>query len=267
MVVLNDEKHLTATKKQEHYCRGYCTRCCTVHALPSAGAREKGRELIYHLEERKSIDRCSGTPWDPRLATDHLFGEQRGKMFGVLECLDRNGRKSWLFAFSGQFNGLWAVKGWAPPLFNLPAFKKVHDPVEKRIKALGKEMLSVPAGSDHHLFLLSQRRQLSRQLMIDIHDLYHLQNFTGDTATLHEAFIQPGGKPTGTGDCCAPKLLQLAAASELLPLSLAEFFFGRSNRSGTREHGRFYPPCSDKCQPLLGFLLCGIEERIGTFVN
>ncbi len=267
MVVLNDEKQLTASKKQAQHCRGYCTRCSTVHSLPSADAQERGRELIHQLEESKSIDRCSDTHGDPRLSTDHLFGEQRGKMFGVLECLDRNGRKSWLYAFSGQFNGLWAVKGWAPPLFDLPRFKKVHDPVEKRIKALGQEMQGVSAGSHHHLYLLSQRRQLSRQLMSDIHDLYHLRNFSGATATLHEAFIEPGGKPTGTGDCCAPKLLQAAAAAELLPLSLAEFFFGRSNRSGTREHGYFYPPCSDKCQPLLGYLLCGIEERIENFVN
>jgi hypothetical protein len=266
MVVLNDEKHLTASKKQQQSCSGYCTRCSTVHSLPSASAREKGKELIRQLEERKSIEQ-DDTDQDPRLSTEPLFGEQRGKMFGVLECLDQNGKKSWLYAFSGQFNGLWVVDGWAPPLFDLSTFEMVHDPVEKRIKALGKEMQRVPAGSDHHLSLISHRRQLSRQLMIDLHDLYRLQNFTGDTATLHQAFIQPGGKPTGTGDCCAPKLLQLAAASELFPLSLAEFFFGRSNRSGTREHGCFYSPCSDKCQPLLGFLLCGIEGRIGAFVN
>ena len=266
MVVLNDEKHLTESKKQEQSCSGYCTSCSTVHSLASANAREKGKELIRQLEERKSIQR-SDTVQDPRLSTESLFGEQRGKMFGVLECLDQNGEISWLYAFSGQFNGLWAVDGWAPPLFDIPTFKMVHDPVEKRIKALGKEMERVPAGSDLYLSLLSQRRQLSRQLMIDLHDLYLLHNFTGDTATLHQAFIQPGGKPTGTGDCCAPKLLQLAAATELLPLSLAEFFYGRSNRSGSRNHGCFYSPCSDKCQPLLGFLLCGIEQRTGNFVN
>jgi hypothetical protein len=182
-------------------------------------------------------------------------------MFGVLQCLDHRGKIAWLYAFSGQFNGQWLVDGWAPPLFDLETFRQLHDPVEKQIKALGEELLSAPAASDQQRSIASRRRQLSRQLMTDIHDLYRLQNFSGALATLDQAFILPGRKPTGTGDCCAPKLLQLAAASDLLPLSLAEFYFGRSNRSGSREHGCFYSPCSDKCQPLLGFLLCGIEQR------
>lgn len=267
MTVLNDEKHSLASKKNEQSCSGYCTRCSTVHSLGSATAREKGEELIRLLEEKKSIGFFTGSPQDPRLSTAPLFGEQRGKMFGVLECLQQNGNKTWLYAFSGQFNGLWFVKGWAPPLFDLNTFKKVHDPVEKRIKELGNELERSRVGSDHHQSLRDQRRHLSRTLMNDIHDLYHMQNFAGETATLHQAFTQPDGKPTGVGDCCGPKLLNLAAASNLLPLSLAEFFFGRSNRSGTKEHGHFYSPCIEKCQPLLGFLLCGIEQRKRNFVN
>jgi len=248
-------------------CSGYCTRCMEIHTLPSSAARQRGKVLITTLEKKKSIGLSDGSTVEPRLSTVPLFGEQRGKMFGVLECLDRHGVTSWLYAFSGQFNGLWFVEGWAPPLFDLQAFRAVHDPVEKQIKKLGRRMETFPADSDQRKLLSNQRRQLSQQLMVDLHDLYKLQNFAGETATLHQAFTLPGGKPTGAGDCCAPKLLQLAAASDLLPLSLAEFYFGKSNRSGTRSHGRFYPPCSDKCQPLLGFLLCGINERKETFVN
>jgi hypothetical protein len=66
--------------------------------------------------------------------------------------------------------------------------------------------------------------------------------------------------PTGTGECCAPKLLHHAAVHGLTPLGLAEFYIGRENRSATRAHGRFFAPCEEKCRPILGFLLCGLPE-------
>jgi hypothetical protein len=255
------------TKKQDLSCSGYCNRCGAVHRLSAKPARKKAMELLELLEREQSIGffTCSGE--DQRFSTTPLFGKQRGKMFGVLECLDQCGSRSWLYAFSGQFNGEWLVDGWAPPLFDLQAFRQINDPVEKQIKTLGEKLRGLPAGSREHISAARRRRQLSRQLMTDIHDLYQLQNFTGERATLHEASILQGGKPSGTGDCCAPKLLHLAAINGLQPLSLAEFYFGRSNRSGTRKHGRFYAPCSDKCQPLLGFLLCGCKSGEDTVVN
>ena len=42
------------------------------------------------------------------------------------------------------------------------------------------------------------------------------------------------------------------------PIWLAEIYWGKANRSGTRMQGIFYSPCQEKCQPLLGFMLCGI---------
>ena len=41
---------------------------------------------------------------------------------------------------------------------------------------------------------------------------------------------------------------------------LAEFYWGRENRSGNRRHALFYPSCEEKCRPILGFMLCGLEE-------
>ncbi len=66
--------------------------------------------------------------------------------------------------------------------------------------------------------------------------------------------------PAGTGDCCAPKLLNYAAKEELIPLSLIEFYYGKDNKSGTKKHKHFYPPCTDKCGPILGFMMSGIRE-------
>jgi len=238
-------------------CGGWCRRCRCRHTLPPGAALGKAMELMRSLEKTGEIF----ADGEPPISTDPLFGEARGKMFGVLECLAADGSRVWFKAFSGQLDSRWLIPGWAPPLFDVSAFNELNTPIERQIKALGREIAQLPAGSPFTTELNSRRRVLSRKLMADIHRLYRISNFRGESATLDEAFATPGSKPTGTGDCCAPKLLNQAALAGLAPLSLAEFFFGRQNRSRSRVHGSFCPPCPDKCEPLLGFMLCGAEQR------
>ncbi len=243
-------------------CRGYCRRCRTNHILPQGNARLKAIELMALFEQKKSLALAAGSsPDDPLLSTEPLFGEARGKMFGVLECLRADGSIAWIQAFSGQYGGLWQVPGWAPPLFNVECFRALNDPVERQIKELGRQMEAAPPGSERRRLLLQQRRDLARRLMRDIHALYRLDNFCGDRQDLGTVLGNSAGIPTGTGDCCAPKLLNQAALKGLAPVSLAEFYFGRENRSQTRQHGCFYEPCGSKCTPLLGFMLCGAAEK------
>ena len=89
-------------------------------------------------------------------------------------------------------------------------------------------------------------------------DLYQLQNFKGDQHSILNVFYEDRGIPTGSGDCCAPKLLHAAAQNGLTPLGLTEFYFGKENKSSTRYHKEFYPGCKNKCQPILGYMLCGL---------
>jgi len=242
-------------------CRGYCRSCGREHLLSENGARRHCSEMMEHFLRHGSIDLApEKNRSDPRLATDWLYGEARGKMFGVLECRDRDGSLVVLRAFSGQYNGLWEVDGWVPPLFDSRRLEVISDTTEKEIKRLG-EMIAAASGRQQRLDLQRHRRQLSRGLMRQIHGLYRLSNFRGETVSLTEACARDGGIATGTGDCCAPKLLNHAARCGLTPLGIAEFFWGRGNRSGSREEGRFYPSCREKCVPILGFLLCGLEDR------
>jgi hypothetical protein len=238
-------------------CAGYCQACDTVHRLPPGKAAPEARLLLRRLEDQQTIDLwSSGQDRDPELSTVLLFGAQRGKMFGVLECQRGAGQRFFLYGFSGQYNGRWLAPGWAPPLFDVARYKKMHDPVERRIRELGTQ---IDQQTDKRLQqeLCTARKQLSRQLMKRIHGLYRLHNFSGRSATLNEAVGTPATLPTGIGDCCAPKLLNQAAELGLYPLSIAEFFFGRCTPSGTRQHSTIYEPCLDKCRPILGFLLCG----------
>lgn len=240
---------------------GWCAACGAEHAFARGPAYEHAVLLMRELEEKERIDlEVPTAEADPRFATDYLFGAARGQMFGVMVCKDQGGNHRVLRAFSCQYNGEWEVEGWVGPLFDVTAFKALTCDVEKRIKELGAEMARRDGHGQAAEKLRRQRKELSRQLMKEIHALYLVTNFRGETRPLAEVFNGSGGIPTGTGDCCAPKLLHHAAQNNLTPLGIAEFYWGRENRSGTRQHGRFYSACKEKCAPILGFLLCGLEK-------
>jgi tRNA pseudouridine32 synthase/23S rRNA pseudouridine746 synthase len=102
-----------------------------------------------------------------------------------------------------------------------------------------------------------ERRQLSQQLQLQMHQAYQLTNFLGLSASLRT--LMPQGAPTGTGECCAPKLLHHAAVLGLKPVAMAEFWWGEAK--GDRQPGVFYGACATRCQPIMGFLLAGTQPR------
>jgi hypothetical protein len=216
---------------------------------------------MEQLARKKYIDLESPDNSDQQtLSTNPLFGQSRGKMFGVMECRATDGTTMRFKAFSGQFNGLWLVEGWVPPLFDVDEWARVNTSTEPTIKKLGKEIKSYPNDSGRRKRLQQERKLLSQKLMRDLHTLYQLTNFRGQTLSLSDLFPEQSGIPTGTGDCCAPKLLNFAAAHGLIPIGICEFYWGRENKSGNRQHRQFYLPCKEKCGPILGFLLCGLQE-------
>jgi hypothetical protein len=220
----------------------------------------QARWLMDELDRKKNIGiLVEDDANDPALSTSPLFGEARGKMFGVLECRSKEGEQRWLYGFSGQYNGRWLAPVWAGPLFDLKRYHALHDPAEQNIKTLTSRIKA--ASGDEKKSLSTERAVRSQQLMQKLHSLYRLKNFRGASATLDEVLQTGANKPTGIGDCCAPKLLNQAAAAAFIPVSLAEFYYGRENRSQTRVHKSFYPACTEKCTPLLGFMLCGAQGR------
>jgi len=239
---------------------GWCGRCACVHTLPAQPVLGDCLELMAQLQRQRRIDwQAPPGDADGRCSTEGLFGEAGGKMFGLLRCRDAAGAPVILRAFSGQFNGLWRVTGWVGPIFDLAAFETMIREPEREIKRLGREMDVLPQESEQRRALRRERKALSRQLMRRIHDLYRLVNFRGEQRSMVEAFVDNGAPPSGTGDCCGPKLLHHAAVHGLRPEAMAEFFWGRSNASGGKRHGRWYPACAGKCQPILGFQLCGLQ--------
>ncbi len=103
--------------------------------------------------------------------------------------------------------------------------------------------------------LKQQRKRLSQQLQSQMHASYRITNFAQETRSLSDLLAS---LPSGTGECCAPKLLHYAATHHLKPLAMAEFWYGES--VGGKIQGEFYGACVDRCQPILGFLLSGLDS-------
>ncbi|MBN3922676.1 RluA family pseudouridine synthase [Nostoc sp. NMS4] len=130
--------------------------------------------------------------------------------------------------------------------------------LKRQQNAVLQPLQQVIAATDTRIRELKQRRKaLSRQLQAQMHASYSLTNFSGRSQSLQE--LMPGGSPTGTGDCCAPKLLHYAATHNLKPLAMAEFWWGASSVNQDKIPGEFYGACAERCQPLMGFLLSGLK--------
>ena len=148
-----------------------------------------------------------------------------GRMFGVLVCTDG----TVLRAFSGELEGELLVPLFVPPVFDVDSYRAVLYSYDRLIKN----------SSDH--------RTLSRKCWQDLMKLYRFHCFDGSVCTLYDVFPDA---PSGTGDCCAPRLLSHAYALGKKPASLCEFFYG----SGSLPHGSFHAPCDARCRRLLPHL-------------
>lgn len=108
--------------------------------------------------------------------------------------------------------------------------------------------------------LKSLRAEMSDNLQKWIFENAVVHNGNGDCSSIWKIFADKSMTPPGgTGDCAAPKLLQYAFTHNMTPLAMGEFWYGRSPDTAVRTHGHFYPSCTSKCGPLLGYMLKGLE--------
>ena len=106
------------------------------------------------------------------------------------------------------------------------------------------------------------RAEMSDKLQDWIFRQYIVHNAAGEEISVADLFASKGlVPPGGTGECAAPKLLEYAYRHCLKPLAMGEFWYGRSPETAVRTHGHFYPSCTSKCGPLLGFMLKGLNIR------
>lgn len=109
--------------------------------------------------------------------------------------------------------------------------------------------------------LKNERKQRSATLQRKLFTQFKIHNFLGEVKDLYELFKEKDNSipPAGAGECAAPRLLQYAILHELHPIAMAEFWWGDSPRTELRRHGYYYPACKSKCEPILQFMLQGLN--------
>jgi hypothetical protein len=229
-----------------------------VHSLGVGDATRHAVALMAELEQQESSYAVMPPPsvhW-----TDADTRGARGQMFGVLECLDSAGETVVLRAFSALLNGQREAPDWVPSLLSAADHENVVLPAETEIKESTWRLQQLEPGTTAYVAERQLRATQSRQLLARINGLCQLPNFRGESGGLSDAWNSTATMPGGVGNCCAPKLLAHGAANALRPVGLLEFFWGVSNPSGSRVHRAFYPCCAEKCQPILGYMLCGAAD-------
>ena len=199
----------------------------------------------------------SRTNWNSEL--------QQGKMFGVLVVRTPEGTTGWLAAFSGNLAGSNHHEYFVPPVYDLLDPNGYFKQEEARISSLNvilNEVKELENTNENKINQLKEERKVrSIALQQWIFQQFRLRNALGEEQDINKIFERLAHRipPAGTGECAAPKLLQYAYLQGLQPLAMAEFWWGDSPKGEIRRHGNYYPSCRHKCEPILNFMLQGLD--------
>ncbi len=239
--------------------------CYTPHPLCVAAAEEVKRYLRSQAAWQEEIE--------------------RGKMFGVLVV-----EGGFLAAFSGLLDGQNRLPYFVPPIYDLLQPDGHFQREQALISAINHDLDALQDRGNADTFpelysrqermyiaaLKRERKERSVALQDWLFEQYVCLNARGEEKTMIQVFmdfyrehmlhiqhfernLQTHHIPSGSGECCAPKLLQYAFGHGLRPLCMAEFWMGQSPRDEVRHEGSFYPACRRKCRPILHFMLQGLD--------
>lgn len=109
--------------------------------------------------------------------------------------------------------------------------------------------------------LKEERKQRSAALQEWLFMQFRIRNALGEERSLLDIFSSSRGAlpPAGAGECAAPKLLQYAYLQGYKPLAMAEFWVGETPVHEIRRDGCFYGSCKSKCEPILSYMLQGLD--------
>ncbi len=109
--------------------------------------------------------------------------------------------------------------------------------------------------------LKKERKEKSDMLQHWLFSQFKMANAKGKYKNLLAIFKDTAAiiPPSGSGECCEPKLLQYALTHNIQPLCIAMFWWGKSPKTDIRHHLHYYPACNGKCKPILQWMLQGID--------
>ncbi|MCF0238509.1 MAG: RluA family pseudouridine synthase [Sphaerochaetaceae bacterium] len=155
-----------------------------------------------------------------------------GRMFGVLICEDN----SVLYSVSGDSDDENLSK-----VLKLPFVSPCYD--KKNYTSICNKYNDLIKGTS-----AENRKLLSRECWEQLKSLYSFYTFNGSTFTFDKMGCDI---PSGSGDCCEPRLLSHCFKKGLKPVSMACFFYG----NGTYPHKAFTNPCEHRCKNLLKHII------------
>ena len=173
------------------------------------------------------------------------------------------GRFGFLAAYSGLLAGRNDWSYFVPPVYDAQQPDGYFKTQEREISRISRTSRASRGSSD------SSSKQLSQELQTWLFHQYRLLNGCGEVKDLVDVWQEYYNRPKllrkyplppgGTGDCCAPKLLQYAYQQGLKPLCMAEFWWGETTKTELRHHLNYYPACRGKCKPVLTWMLQGLD--------
>ncbi len=237
--------------------------CYEPHPLCRLAAKEVQAYIASHPEIRENA--------------------HRGKMFGVLVVEPTPGpsqtegeaypkeRYAFLAAYSGLLAGRNDWPYFVPPVYDAQQPDGYFKTKEREITLLHNAVSPETMTAVNSSLFTSQFsfKSMSQDLQLWLFHQYRLLNARGEERDLVDLWQDYYNKPKlqkkfplppgGTGDCCAPKLLQYAYQHGLKPLCMAEFWWGAPTKEELRQHLNYYPACRGKCKPLLTWMLQGLD--------
>ncbi|MBR3907458.1 MAG: RNA pseudouridine synthase [Bacteroidaceae bacterium] len=129
---------------------------------------------------------------------------------------------------------------------------------QQRIEECRERLVPLQAGI---AAMKEERKRRSAALQEWLFTNFKVLNARGDSKDLLSIFKEHRGvlPPAGSGECAAPKLLQYAYKHGCTPVAMAEFWVGDSPQGEVRRDGCFYGSCKSKCEPILSFMLQGLD--------
>ena len=149
----------------------------------------------------------------------------------------------------------------APPLVSYKKAQNALKKNDKQIHQLSDKINSIKNNGtllgENLEALEKQRTKLTDESLHKIFKLFKFNKYDGKKITLNKIIDEHNGKlpPTGTGECCAPKLINFAFKKNIRILSMTELYYGSSKN---KESLSAYPPCDERCGYILPYIL-GLE--------
>lgn len=225
--------------------------------------------------EEKALDICNQTikaleNGSARLEQLGKVSDSRGDhgiMIGAALCKDADGRLFVLKTVSGISKRLVLASDdesvYVEPIVSAEEIEAALKKNDLEIHQLTDEINRLKAArkldcgkysdiTEEEQKMVQRRKFLCNQSLENVYSLYSFhtaQNNIVSLTSICSAFLPP----TGTGDCCAPKLLDYAFSKNFSVVSMAEVFYGKDTEY--RLNGKNYPPCDERCGLILPEML------------